>query len=121
MRGVLPLAFASARRVLRFLRRGAIWFAPPLVAALVLAFRRAACASRAPVDASAPGDVGAGDPASIVAAITAASRNAAGSSSSDRLRQPVRPSASWLQVFGIWPNGDFRSHLRPGATYVLIS
>jgi hypothetical protein len=121
IRAVVPVAAASAALIAGLSVGGAAWLAPPLaVAALLLArrwgIRRATGMSFAFVAATAllaaPELATTGRWLSRSGIYTVASADEYG----NLLRR-----LSWLQVFGIWPHGDFRTppaSLAP--TYVLV-
>jgi hypothetical protein len=107
VRAVLPLALACAATVGVLSVGGAGWLAPLLAAALLLALRsagvkRTLLGSVALVVAAAlfaiPSFVAAGNWLSHAGAFTGGTEYA---NLSRRL--------SWLQLFGIWPKGDFRT------------
>jgi hypothetical protein len=119
-RAVIPLAVLCSALLGIMSLGGAIWLAPLLVGALVLLLQRrglADAARRASVFVVASG-VCAIPP--IVAAFEWLPRSKGFRSGSEfgNLRGPLR----WLQVFGIWPVGDFRSEPTDLAlTHVLIA
>jgi hypothetical protein len=122
VRAVLPIAAASAALVAGLSVGGAVWLAPPLAAATFLlarrrGARRAARFSLAFVAATAlfaiPELATTGRWLSRSGIHTVASAAEYGN---------LVRRLSWLQVFGIWPHGDFRTPPHGLAvTYVLVA
>jgi hypothetical protein len=118
-RAVLPLAVASSAMLLVLTLPGGVWLAPSLTGAFMLAFR--AGGIRRAVRLSAAFVVTAS--LLLIPAFDASSKLAANVrtfSESNRLAALYQP-LSWLQVFGIWPNGDFK--VPPASlavTYILV-
>lgn len=121
IQGVLPLAFAGGAMLAILSFGGGVWLAPLLAVATALAIRargvpvtatRAAAFLVAAAVLSLP---------SLLKAKTFLSPNTSTLTSGTDLGNLIKP-LSGLQVFGIWPTGDFR--LRPesmGATDLLIA
>jgi len=106
-RTVLPLALTCAAIVGVLSVGGAGWLGPLLAAGLLLALRSAGI--KGAVRGSVALVVAAGLLAipSFVAAMEWLSHSGAFTSSNEYANLLRR--LSWLQVFGIWPNGDFRT------------
>ena len=120
-RALLPLAAASAGLLGVLSIAGAVWLAPPLVAAAILAVR--ACGARGMIRQAGIYLAATSVLAlpAIVAATTWIAEYAGDYTSGDQYGN-LRGTLSWLQVFGIWPIGDFR--FRPdglGPVYVLVA
>lgn len=119
-RAVLPLAVASAAVLHVLSLAGVVWLAPPLTGALLLGLRSGGI--RRTVRMSAAFVLAAS--VLLIPAFAAATRlfsgprNFTDSGGYENLVQRL----NWLQVFGVWPNGDFR---RPpvslDVTYVLVA
>jgi hypothetical protein len=105
-RAVLPLALACSATLGVLSVGGAGWLVPVLAAALVLALRSAGV--RRTLRGSAALVIATGILAipSFVVAGTWLSRSAAFTGDDEYANLFAR--LSWLQVFGIWPSGDFR-------------
>lgn len=120
-RAVLPISAGSAAAVGILSIGGAAWLAPLLVGALLLAIRSTGL--RTAARTSAAFLVGAGVLAlpSFVAAV-AWLKGYSGLYTSEGEYANLRGRLSWLQVFGIWPHGDFRTPPEDlDATHVLVS
>ncbi|MEI7760094.1 MAG: hypothetical protein WCJ67_04910 [Thermoleophilia bacterium] len=105
-RAVLPLAVASSAMLLILTLPGAVWLVPSLTAAVVLAFRTGGI--RRVLHLSGAFVLTAS--VLLIPAFDASSRlvtNVRTFSESDRLAALAQP-LSWLQVFGVWLNGDFK-------------
>jgi hypothetical protein len=119
-RNALPISAASAALVGILSVGGAAWLAPLLVGALALAVRSKGLKAAARTSAACVFAAAVLAVPSLVAAVTWLKH--AGAFSSGGEYGNLRGKLSWLQVFGVWPNGDFRT--RPGnldATYVLVA
>jgi hypothetical protein len=123
VRRVLPLAIASAALVAVLSVGGAVWLAPMLLPVLVYAIRSRL---RGFVMRTAPAFGALALALSLPALVTAGPflRRTGDThvfTSATELGNLIRP-LSWLQLFGIWPAGDFRlSPTDPAATHVLIA
>ena len=122
VRAVVPVAAASAALVAGLSVGGAAWLALPLaVAAFLLAraagVRRAAWLSLAFVGATALFAI-----PELATTGTWLSRSGISTvATADEYGNLIR-RLSWLQVFGIWPHGDFRTPPKSlSATYVLVA
>ncbi len=123
VRAVLPFAAASAALVAALSVGGAAWLALPLaVAAFLLA--RAAGVRRAASDCRSPSSRATALFAIPALATTGTWLSRSGISTvatADEYGNLIR-RLSWLQVFGIWPHGDFRTPPKSlAATYVLVA
>jgi hypothetical protein len=121
VRPLLPLAVASAGLLGVLSVAGAVWLAPPLAAAAVLSVRSIGLRSTA---RSAGLFVLTTTVLSIPAILAATTwiGKYAGDYTSGNQYGNLRGTLSWLQVFGIWPTGDFR--FRPDdllPTHVLVA
>ena len=120
-RALLPLAVATAGLLGVLSIAGAVWLAPPLLAAVVLAVRSIGARSTLRLAATFALLTAALAIPAILAATTWLAKYAGDYTSGDEYGN-LRGTLSWLQVFGIWPHGDFR--LRPDSlepTYVLVA
>lgn len=118
-RAVIPLAVGTAATFDVLTVGGAVWLAPILVPALWLVFRRSG--ARLAGMATAAFALVVAVLALPTIAITAAfSRGASFATRSTDLGNLIQP-LKLVQVFGIWPVGDFRVGTPyPGPTYILI-
>lgn len=113
---VLPLATAGAAVLGILSLGGAVWLVPVVIVTAALTWRRGVTVKGAAFLASL---LALSLPSLAVAGIFLRRDNAATFSSETELGNLVQP-LDWLQLFGIWPTGDFRwapGDLRP--TYVL--
>lgn len=105
-RTILPLAAASAALVGVLSVGGAVWLAPLLGAAVLLAVGSAGLRTTLRGSAAFVAAAGVLGIPTFVAAVTWLSHAGAFTGGSEYAN--LRGKLSWLQVFGIWPNGDFR-------------
>jgi hypothetical protein len=121
VRAVLPMAAASAALVAALSIGGAAWLAAPLaVAALLLArsagVRRALRLSLAFLAATALFAL----PELVTTGRWLSNSGISTVATADEYGNLIR-RLSWIQVFGIWPHGDFRTPPKSlAATYVLV-
>jgi hypothetical protein len=121
LRALLPLAVASAGLLGVLSVAGAVWLAPPLAVALVLAVRTMGARHALKVAAVFVVATALLALPAVLAAITWIGKYASDYTSGDEYGN-LRGTLSPLQALGIWPNGDFR--LRPAdiwPTYALIA
>ena len=107
LRGILPLAVASAATLAVLSFGGAVWLGPVLLTALLLAARAggARLAARQALAFTVAGAVLALP--SLLKAKQFLSPNSGTLTSSTDLGNLIEP-LDWMQFFGIWPAGDFR-------------
>jgi hypothetical protein len=118
-RSLLPVAVASAAAVGELSVGGSVWLAPLLIPALVVALRLRGRAFLRPAAALGAFVAALSVPSLLSAGVFL--RNSGALTSPNELGNLIRP-LSTLQIFGIWPTGDFR--LSPGnmlATRILIA
>jgi hypothetical protein len=118
-RKLVPLAAVSAAAVAELSVGGLVWLAPLLVPALLVALRRRGRAFAGAAAAFAGCVVALSMPALVTARVFL---HSSGSLTSQKeLGNLIRP-LSPLQLFGIWPTGDFRlSPAESTATRILIA
>jgi hypothetical protein len=119
-RAVLPMAGASAALVGILSVGGAAWLAPLLVGALALAVFSTGLRTALKTSAAFVAAAGVLAVPALVAAATWLPHSGAFTSGGEYGN--LRGSLSWLQVFGVWLHGDFRTPPKAvDHTYALIA
>lgn len=122
IRSVLPLAAAAAALLGGLSLGGAAWLAAPLAVAVVLLFRAEGGRATLRLSVAFAAATAVFSTPQLVTAGQWLSRSGISTvATADEYGNLIR-RLSWLQVFGIWPHGDFRTPPRSlAATYILIA
>ena len=122
VKSALPLAAASAALVGTLSVGGAAWLAPPLAAACFLLVRDRGFGPAARLSVAFVAATAAFAVPALATTAKWLSRSGIDSVATADEYGNLRRRLSWLQVFGIWPHGDFRTPPNSlAATYVLVA